>query len=85
MIDLAQMEMDVIELSSEVPHFIGKEAKNFDKNKIEHKNSSNNLVSYVDKEAEKRLVKALKVILPGSGFLAEEGHHWRDQRNTVGS
>lgn len=73
MIDLAQMEMDVIELSSEVAHFIGKEAKNFDKNKIEHKNSSNNLVSYVDKEAEKRLVKALKVILPGSGFLAEEG------------
>ncbi|HNP07498.1 MAG TPA: inositol monophosphatase family protein [Cyclobacteriaceae bacterium] len=73
MIDLAQMEMDVIELSSEVAHFIGKEAGNFDKNKIEHKNTPNNLVSYVDKEAEKRLVKALKVILPGSGFLAEEG------------
>lgn len=73
MIDLAQLEMDVIELSSEVANFIGKESKNFDKNKIEHKNSSNNLVSYVDKEAEKKLVKALKVILPGSGFLAEEG------------
>lgn len=73
MMDLAQMEMDVIELSSEVANFIGKEAKNFDKNRIEHKNSPNNLVSYVDKEAEKKLVKALKVILPGSGFLAEEG------------
>lgn len=73
MIDLAQMEMDVIELSSEVANFIGKEVQNFDKNRIEHKTSSNNLVSYVDKEAEKKLVKALKVILPGSGFLAEEG------------
>ncbi|GAB1445228.1 MAG: inositol monophosphatase [Cyclobacteriaceae bacterium] len=72
-VDLEQLEMDVIELSSEVANFIGNEAKNFDKNKIEHKDRPNNLVSYVDKEAEKILVKALKVILPGSGFLGEEG------------
>ena len=32
----------------------------------------NSLVSYVDKTAESRLVEGLKVILPGSGFLAEE-------------
>ncbi|HCM75550.1 MAG TPA: inositol monophosphatase [Cytophagales bacterium] len=67
------MEMDVIELSSEVANFINDEVKNFDKSKIEHKNSPNNLVSYVDKEAEKKLVKALRLILPGAGFLAEEG------------
>ena len=34
--------------------------------------SLNNLVSYVDKEAEKRLVKALKKIRPEAGFLTEE-------------
>lgn len=32
----------------------------------------NSLVSYVDKEAEKQLVKGLKVILPASGFITEE-------------
>ena len=73
MIDLAQMEKDVIELSNEVAVFILKEVSNFDKSRIEHKNTPNNLVSYVDKESEKIIVKALKKILPGSGFLAEEG------------
>ncbi|HPI80094.1 MAG: inositol monophosphatase [Cyclobacteriaceae bacterium] len=73
MIDLRKLEKDVIELSGEVANFIGNEVKGFDKNKIEHKDTSNNLVSYVDKEAEKKLVKALKGILPGAGFLAEEG------------
>jgi len=72
-VDLEQMEMDVIELSNEVANCISNEVKDFDKNRIEHKDSPNNLVSYVDKEAEKKIVRALKVILPGSGFLAEEG------------
>lgn len=73
MTDLLQMEKDVIELSTEVASFISQEVANFDKSKIEHKDTANNLVSYVDKEAEKKIVKALKKILPGSGFLAEEG------------
>ncbi len=73
MIDLEQLEKDVIELSTEVAWFINKEVSNFDKSRIEHKNTPNNLVSYVDKESEKQIVKALKKILPGSGFLAEEG------------
>ncbi|HEY5692051.1 MAG TPA: inositol monophosphatase family protein [Cyclobacteriaceae bacterium] len=67
------MEKEVIELSTEVASFISQEVANFDKTKIEHKETANNLVSYVDKEAEKKIVKALKKILPGSGFLAEEG------------
>lgn len=73
MIDLVQMEKDVIELGTEVATFISEEVANFDKSKIEHKDTANNLVSYVDKESEKKIVKALKKILPGSGFLAEEG------------
>lgn len=64
MIDLRKLEKDVIELSGEVANFIGNEVKGFDKNKIEHKDTSNNLVSYVDKEAEKI----------GQGF---EGHFAR--------
>jgi len=79
MIELSQLEEDVIEVSNEVADFISHEARNFDTSRIEHKDTANNLVSYVDKEAEKRIVKALAKILPGAGFLAEEGS------KTVGS
>ncbi len=44
----------------------------FQQSHIEEK-SLNNLVSYVDKTAEKQLVEGLKSILPGSQFLTEEG------------
>lgn len=71
--NLAQVEKQVIELCAEVGEFIRKENKNFDRSKIEQKDSFSNLVSYVDKEAEKRLVDALGKILPGSGFIGEEG------------
>ncbi len=71
--NLNQLKEDVIDVTTEVADFIRGEVNNFDKNKIEQKNSFNNLVSYVDKESEKRLVSALNKILPGAGFLAEEG------------
>lgn len=35
--------------------------------------SLNNLVSYVDKESERRFVEGLSALLPDSGFIAEEG------------
>jgi myo-inositol-1(or 4)-monophosphatase len=35
--------------------------------------SENNLVTYVDKESERRFVEGLKHILPEAGFVAEEG------------
>lgn len=35
--------------------------------------SLNNLVSYVDKGAEEQFVTRLSALLPGSGFIAEEG------------
>ena len=73
LIDLKQIESEVIELSNEVAHFIRKEVLDFDKSRIEHKDTANNLVSYVDKESEKIIVKALSKVLPGAGFLAEEG------------
>jgi myo-inositol-1(or 4)-monophosphatase len=52
--------------------FIREEGKKFDASKIEHK-GFNDLVSYVDKEAEKQLLVALKDLVPGAGFIAEEG------------
>ena len=71
--NLSKIENDVIDLSTEVAEFIRREAQNFDQSRIEKKGSFNNLVSYVDKEAEKKIVQELSRILPGSGFLAEEG------------
>lgn len=73
MIDLPALEKNVIELSTRVADFIHNETLNFDVDRIEHKDSTNNLVSYVDKEAEQMIVSELKKILPGAGFLAEEG------------
>lgn len=35
--------------------------------------TENNLVTYVDKESERRFVEGLKRILPAAGFVAEEG------------
>lgn len=52
--------------------FISTEARKFDVSKVEHK-GFNDLVSYVDKEAEKQLVEALKKICPEAGFITEEG------------
>ncbi len=71
--NLAGLEKDVIALCEEVGEFMFKESENFDLSRIEQKGSFSNLVSYVDKESEKRLVARLSELLPGSGFLAEEG------------
>jgi myo-inositol-1(or 4)-monophosphatase len=73
MISLAQLEKQVVELSEEVGDFIYKESRNFDKSRVEMKTGFNNLVSYVDKESERILVAALQKMLPGSGFIGEEG------------
>jgi len=71
--DLQNIEKKVIELSSEVANFIRNERLTFDHSRVEQKGTFTNLVSYVDKESERRLVTSLKKILPGAGFLAEEG------------
>jgi myo-inositol-1(or 4)-monophosphatase len=63
----------VVELSQEVGAFIDQEGRQFDRSKIEQKEGFNNLVSYVDKEAERRLVEGLRKIFPAGGFITEEG------------
>lgn len=52
-------------------NFIRKEAMAFDANAIEYK-GLNDLVSYVDKNAEKQLVRNLTKLLPDAGFITEE-------------
>ena len=69
---MQRLLQDLIVLVKETGDFIREESLKFDYSKIEYK-GKNDLVSYVDKEAEKRLVKGLSEMLPGSGFIAEEG------------
>jgi myo-inositol-1(or 4)-monophosphatase len=73
MIDLTAIEKNVMNVCREVGDFIDYEGSQFDRSRIEQKEGFNNLVSYVDKESEKKIVSALSKILPGSGFIGEEG------------
>jgi myo-inositol-1(or 4)-monophosphatase len=70
--NLAELEKEVMKVCTEVGAFIRTEGANFDLAHIEQKTHFNNLVSYVDKEAERRLVEVLHKILPEAGFITEE-------------
>lgn len=59
-------------VAKEVGAFIRKERQHFDVEKVEHK-GFNDLVSYVDKEAERQIVDKLSLIFPEAGFITEEG------------
>ncbi len=60
------------EIAKKAGSFILNESKNFSASKIEYK-GLNDMVSYVDKTAEKMIVEELAKILPEAGFIAEEG------------
>ncbi|MFD0793774.1 inositol monophosphatase family protein [Mucilaginibacter litoreus] len=66
-----QITEQVVGVSKEAGYFIKQERKTFDDNKIEYK-GLNDLVSYVDKAAEQKIVAALEKILPEAGFITEE-------------
>ncbi|WP_025762289.1 inositol monophosphatase family protein [Dyadobacter tibetensis] len=66
---LTKQTIDIVKLAST---FIQQEAALFSTEKIEYKDL-NNLVSYVDKEAEKILIKELRELLPEASFITEEG------------
>jgi myo-inositol-1(or 4)-monophosphatase len=61
-----------IKISQEIGDWMVKERVKFSQENVESK-SFNNLVSYVDKEAEKRFVEGLLKLIPDSGILGEEG------------
>lgn len=70
--NLDKILFEVRRLTAEVGAFIRFESQNFNKEAIEHK-GFNDLVSYVDKEAERKLVERCRQILPEGGFVTEEG------------
>jgi myo-inositol-1(or 4)-monophosphatase len=59
-------------IAKEAGAFIRKERQHFNPKDVEYK-GLNDLVSYVDKEAEKLIVSKLGKILPEAGFITEEG------------
>lgn len=67
-----ELTLQVCEIARETGRWMAEERKNFDDSSIEFK-GLHDLVSYVDKQAEARIIKALEVILPDAGFIAEEG------------
>ncbi len=71
--NLAQICQDAIAIVKETGAFLKQEVEAFDKANIEYKGAANNLVSYVDKEAEKQLVIKLTELVPEAGFITEEG------------
>jgi len=70
--NLELLTQQTIEIVRKASAFIQQEAAQFSRDKIEYKDL-NNLVSYVDKEAEKMLVLGLSEILPEASYITEEG------------
>lgn len=70
--ELKPITLSVCELARETGRFIREEAGDFEINKAMPK-GLHDYVSYVDLESEKRITTGLNEILPGSGFLTEEG------------
>ena len=70
--NLQEITSQVASLSRHTGEFVRKAASEFNRDSIEYK-GLNDMVSYVDKETEIRLVEGLLNILPEAGFIAEEG------------
>ena len=74
---------ETVAVAREAGAFIRKERQIFDLERVELK-GLNDMVSYVDKQAEQMIVDQLSKILPEAGFITEEGtstvkgevYHW---------
>lgn len=71
-IELQFLTQKVINISKEVGAFLKVEISKISKSDVKEK-GLHDLVTYVDKTAERMLVSALEDYLPESGFIAEEG------------
>ena len=70
--NLKELTSQVANLAQNTGEFVRKAASEFNRESIEYK-GLNDMVSYVDKETEERLVDGLRKIFPEAGFIAEEG------------
>ncbi|MFN8699814.1 MAG: inositol monophosphatase family protein [Flavobacteriales bacterium] len=68
--DLERIAREVDELSREVGNWMKQQTIGEGQTELK---TFNNLVTYVDKESERRFVEGLRAILPAAGFVAEEG------------
>lgn len=71
-IDKNHVLNEVVKIARRAGEFIRHEGMDFNRNRIEEK-SLNDLVSYVDREAEEIIVQTLKFTIPDAGFITEEG------------
>jgi myo-inositol-1(or 4)-monophosphatase len=72
MLDYNKICTEICNIAKEAATFIRGHAGNINADVIENK-SQHDLVTFVDKGAEKIIVDRLKLLIPESGFLAEEG------------
>lgn len=72
MLDYRDLCLTACEVAKTVGKYIEGERANFSFDKVEFKGAQN-MVSYVDKEAEKMIVQRLRRITPMAGFITEEG------------
>jgi len=70
--DFEKLCFDVQGVAKIAGVFIAEQREKFDIKDVEVKGKSD-FVSYVDKQAEIQIVDSLRVLLPGSGFITEEG------------
>ncbi len=69
---LEQIKTPLIDLVKKTGEFIRQEKGKIKQEEIDTK-SKNSFVTYVDKKAEQILVEGLSKLIPGCGFIAEEG------------
>ncbi|MEI6555952.1 MAG: inositol monophosphatase family protein [Paludibacter sp.] len=70
--DFRELCLATCEIAREVGKFMADERKNFNDSMVESK-GMHDLVSYVDKASEIKIIEQLGKLLPLSGFIAEEG------------
>jgi len=70
--DLKHITLEVCRIAKETGAYLSSEREKFNKEKVVQKNT-HDYVSYVDREAEIRVVGQLKKLLPQAGYITEEG------------
>lgn len=70
--NLEKLCFEVQSLAKEAGSFIAAEQKKFTLDNVEVKGKAN-FVSYVDKKSEEMIVQSLQKLIPGAGFITEEG------------
>lgn len=72
MLDFRDICLKMCDAAREAGEYIASEREGFSFSDVEFKGSQN-LVSYVDKQTEKRVVERLRELVPQAGFITEEG------------